>query len=155
MGRKYRHRPPSQSRFNPIKELTVNGNGNRLIKPNSLNIETTYAPGPLANPSNVALQTPDGMKILVLGGLTKVEALAGQIASGMLHPGVVSRRPSPAQECATEEESLKLRDWIDSASIGEEHSRKYERLIAVLSVNMAEAILFECERRRNPPEPEA
>lgn len=56
---------------------------NGIIRPNAVNIETTYAPGVLAQPTAVTLQAPDGLKVLIVGGLTKVEQLAGQIASGL------------------------------------------------------------------------
>ena len=64
----------------------MNRNGRGIIQPNAMNIETTYAEGPLAQPLCVTLQTPGAMKILALSGLTKVEALAGQIAGNL--PGL-------------------------------------------------------------------
>lgn len=91
----------------------MSNNGRGIIQPNAMNIETTYAAGPLAQPTAVTIQASGGLKVLAMGGLTKVEALAGQIA-------------------------------ICNA------------LSAIECVDFAEAILAECERRRNPePEPSA
>ena len=56
---------------------------NRLIRPDAMNVETTYVSGPLAQPSAITLQVPGGVKVLTLGGLTKAEALAGQIAGAL------------------------------------------------------------------------
>lgn len=58
-------------------------NSARLIQPNAVNVATTYAAGPLAQPASVAMQSPAGMQVLVLGGLSKVESLAGHILAGM------------------------------------------------------------------------
>jgi hypothetical protein len=89
---------------------------NRLIRPGSMNIEATHAPGPLAQPAMVTMQSPDGIKVLTLGGLTKVETLAGQI-----YAGLKARPHTPADQ------------------------------VVLRSVDIAEAILAECERRRNEP----
>lgn len=59
------------------------GNGRPII-PGQMAIETTFAPGPLAQPSVVTMNGRDGIKLLTIGGLSKVEALAGQIASGLV-----------------------------------------------------------------------
>jgi hypothetical protein len=96
---------------------------NRLIKPGSVNVETTHSPGPLAQPAMVTMQSPDGIKVLTLGGLTKVEALAGQIYAGLL----LLAMPGSSGFCETFDATV------------------------VRSVVTAEAILAECERRRNEP----
>jgi hypothetical protein len=54
----------------------------QIIQPNAMSVETTYAEGPLAQPSTVVLPQPGKVSVLTLGGLTKAESLAGQIASG-------------------------------------------------------------------------
>jgi hypothetical protein len=78
---KFHHRPPAQSRRTNTKGNAMSGNG-RLIQPNAVNVETTFVEGPLAQPCAVTLQGSAGIKLLAVGGLTKVEALAGQIAGG-------------------------------------------------------------------------
>ncbi len=56
----------------------MNGN-NRIALPGAVSVETTYMDGPLANPANIVLQAEGQCKILVMGGLSKLEAIAGQI----------------------------------------------------------------------------
>lgn len=95
----------------------MSGNG-RLLTPGQVNVATTYADGPLAQPSNVAMQGPGGMQILVMGGLTKVEALAGQIAAT-----IAAQKPSDSK-CELCED------------------------IAHVAADIAESVLAECARRR-------
>ena len=52
---------------------------NRIALPGAVSVETTYVAGPLAAPASVVLQNPGQVKVLVLGGLTKLEATAGLI----------------------------------------------------------------------------
>ncbi len=113
----------------------MNGNG-RLIQPNAMNVETTYAQGPLAQPSSVVIQTAAGMKVLVLGGLTKIEALAGQIA-GQVSAGMSTYYMDPKDPDAKPEAIF---DDVQ---------------IVAKSVDLAEAILDECERRRPQPQQES
>lgn len=98
----------------------MNGNG-RLAVPGQVNVATTYVDGPLAAPTSLALQGPGGMQTIVMGGLTKVEQLAGQIAGNL--------RPDP--------------------SLGRNES-ELDQMLAIRSVNIAEAILAETARRRTP-----
>lgn len=112
----------------------MGGNGRPII-PGQMAIETTFAPGPLAQPSLVTLQGRDGLKVLTIGGLSKVEALAGQVAGTLAMPGVLSRNPD-------------LRPIAElDGTFGDARDAAFEQLVAVRSVNIAEAILAECNRR--------
>lgn len=100
------------------RNMAMSGNG-RLIQPNAMSIETTYAPGSLAQPAVVTMQGPGAVKVLTIGGLTKVEALAGQIAAGAV-----------GTQCG---------DDIPPAI--------HQQALVMVCVDTAEAILAECERR--------
>jgi hypothetical protein len=119
---KYQHRPPAQSRGILPKGKPVSNRNGSIIQPNALNVETTFADGPLAQPCAVTLQQPGAIKVLAVGGLTKVEALAGQIASGA---------------------AIQLGEMAKEA-----HLPSY----ATVCVDLAEAILAESARRRTPAE---
>lgn len=125
MGRKFNHRPPAQSRGIHTKGPKMNANGRGIIQPNAMNIEATFSPGPLAQPAVITLQQPGALKVLTIGGLTKVEQLAGQIAIGM--------KPKVVYSVDTAQDVLVYTD------------------AAAQAVDMAEAILAECEKRRAPP----
>jgi hypothetical protein len=91
----------------------------QIIQPGQQNVSPAYAPGPLAQPSVITAQTQRGLEVLAIGGLTKVEALAGQIAAGLVQPG----------------------------SINFQSDADYEHGVAAMSVNIAMAILAECKQR--------
>lgn len=95
------------------------GNGRPII-PGQMSVETTFADGPLAQPAVVTMPTPGTLKILTIGGLSKVEALAGQIYGRM-------------GACVT-------------AGIEPCESKVRQQLLAE-AVDAAEAILAECRRR--------
>ena len=101
----------------------MNRNGRGIIQPNAMNIETTYAEGPLAQPLCVTMQGPGVMKILALSGLTKVEALSGQVFDSVVRA------------------TLKT-ELADSKEAG-----GYLAQCVGASVDVAEAILAECARR--------
>lgn len=116
------------------------GNGRPII-PGQMNVETTFAQGPLAQPAVVTLPTPGQLKILAIGGLSKVEALAGQIAGTLAMPGVLSRSPAP--DLRTDSEAAAAL----AGKFGEDRDVAFEQLVATRAVNIAEAILAECNRR--------
>lgn len=99
------------------------GNGRPII-PGQTAIETTFASGPLAQPSVVTLNGRDGIKLLTIGGLSKVEALAGQIAAGLV-----------------------ARD-SGGFGYGSDGDREYAETVADRAALVAEAILAECNRRQ-------
>lgn len=91
--------------------MTANGS---IIRPNHVSVEAVQAPGTLATPLAMPINTNQGIKFAIFGGLTKVEALAGQIAGGI---------------------------EADDPFI-----------VAGQAVDLAEAILAECESRRKAAE---
>jgi hypothetical protein len=115
------------------------GNGRPII-PGQMAVETTFAQGPLAQPAVVTIPTPGQLKILTIGGLSKVEALAGQIAGTLAMPGVLSRSPLP--DLRTDSECGAL-----AGKFGDDRDVAFENLVATRAVNIAEAILAECNRR--------
>lgn len=95
------------------------GNGRPII-PGQMAIETTFAAGPLAQPAVVTVPTPGQLKILAIGGLSKVEALAGQVAAAFVGT------PGAGYESD-----------VDAVEAGN---------VAARAVTLAVAILAECER---------
>lgn len=91
-------------------------NRNGIIRPDAVNIETTYAAGPLANAVPIVIPSAGGMKVLALGGLTKVESMAAQVAEQL-------------------------------GRVGEDERANELQRIASDAVDLAEAIIAECERR--------
>lgn len=78
--------------------------------------------------------------------LTKVEALAGQIAIGLLIPGVLS-----GSEMVRVEQGSNARTvWKHNPAFAGDCDSQYEARIASHAVNLAEAILAECGRRAAP-----
>ncbi len=65
----------------------MNNENNRIALPNAVGVETTYVAGPLATPSNIVIQSPGQVKMLTVGGLTKLETIAGQIAGHLTTEG--------------------------------------------------------------------
>lgn len=112
----------------------MRGNGRGIIQPNAMNIETTYADGPLAQPLCVTVQAPGAMKILALSGLTKVEALAGQIAGHLMAPGVIA---ITADIQATMNDQAK-------------RDAEFEAFVADRAASLAVAVLAACSRRAQP-----
>jgi hypothetical protein len=95
------------------RNVAMSGNG-RLLTPGQMNVTTTYADGRLAQPTSVPIQTPDRLQVLICGGLTKVEALAGQIAAGITARDgstddvwIVDRAEAILAECARRREPAK------------------------------------------------
>jgi hypothetical protein len=76
-----------RGRFNQrLKKMS--NNGSRLIRPDSVSVETSYLPGPQAQPSAVTLQQPGQIKMLVVGGLSKLETVAMHLAAAsVVHSG--------------------------------------------------------------------
>lgn len=93
-------------------------NGSPILQPGSLNVETTFADGPLAQPAVVTMAQPGQVKILTIGGLSKVEALAGQIAGHLVCE--LSQKDQGAAACD---------------------------LVATVAFDMAESLLAESARR--------
>lgn len=114
----------------------MGGNGRPII-PGQMAVETTFADGPLAQPAVVTLPTPGALKILTIGGLTKAEALAGQIAGSLAVPGVLR----PGADLRTMDS-----DPLEG-KFGEDCDSAFEQMVAVRSMNIAEAILIESRRR--------
>jgi hypothetical protein len=52
----------------------------RILQPNKVNVSATVMPGPNAQPAVVTMQNPGSLEVLIMGGLTKLEAVAAQIA---------------------------------------------------------------------------
>lgn len=90
-----------------------------ILRPDAMSVNTSYAPGPLASPINVVLPSNGGVNVLAIGGLTKVEQLAGQIFAGYM-----------------------------ASFDGNDPSRNAVIESCLTSVDAAEAILAECERRQ-------
>jgi hypothetical protein len=59
----------------------MSGNG-RLVRPDAINIQVQSHPGPLAQPASFVIQQPGGVNLQIVGGLTKLEHAAIQIAAG-------------------------------------------------------------------------
>lgn len=142
--------------------MTRNGLG--IIQPDAINVETTFSSGPLAQPVAVTVPGRDGIKMLAVGGLSKVEALAGSIAAGLLVPGVLSggppklskrHDPSNAQCPANERPGVPglVCTCPRSEGLGGclQHSMptddEYEDRIAMHALNIAEKIVAEYARR--------
>lgn len=64
-----------------------NGKNNRIALPGAVSVETTYIAGQLATPANIVLQSEGQMKVLIMGGMTKLEATAGLIAGHLTVDG--------------------------------------------------------------------
>ncbi len=54
---------------------------NGIIAPGQLRVETTYVPGPLAFPATVVVPQPTGVRVVIIGGMSKVEMVASQFAA--------------------------------------------------------------------------
>jgi hypothetical protein len=107
-----------------------NGRGG-IALPGQLEIQATFQPGPHATPAVITFPSNGKINLMVVGGLTKVESLAGTIAAGMV------RTPQPESgvlECLQEAGNFPGPDELN-------------RAIAGRSVDIAEAILAECEFR--------
>lgn len=113
----------------------MNRNHNNIIRPDAMNIETTFMAGPLAQPVAINAQVPGGVKILAIGGLTKAEQLAGQIAGNLA--GTICRPPA---------EFLIRPDEKPGATV--DRDAEFERRVAFGALNIAEAILEESARRQ-------
>jgi hypothetical protein len=68
---------------------------NGIIQPNKVTVETTYADGPLAQPTVITLPVPGQIKVLIRGGLTKVEHMAGEIAGHIFSMASLAAPDSP------------------------------------------------------------
>lgn len=68
----------------------MNGNNQRgrIIAPGQLNVTLQNVDGPLADPATLQIPAADGIKVVTFGGLTKLEALAGQIVGHVKEPSV-------------------------------------------------------------------
>lgn len=77
------------------------GNG-RILTPNAVNVAAQFQPGPLASPVAVTLQGPGQVQVIAIGGLTKVEQLAGMIygKSPESGPFTVETRAAKAVDAA-------------------------------------------------------
>lgn len=60
-------------------------NGHRLALPNQLPIRHQHSDAPYAHPSAVAVPIGGGITLCVVGGFTKIEAGALQIAANCFH----------------------------------------------------------------------
>jgi len=100
-----------------------------ILRPDQMQVEAVHGDGPLAQPCMVTMQQTGKLRVVTLGGLTKVEAIAAQIASGIL-AGVLAL------------------DGEDE-SPDDDGAAEFNSYIASQSVDMAEAILVECASRRN------
>lgn len=65
----------------------MGGNGRRVIRPDAFQLNFEAADGPLAHPCAVNAQMPGGVKVVAIGGLTKLEHCASQIAAGLISRG--------------------------------------------------------------------
>ena len=93
----------------------MSAGNNRIAVPGRIEIACKAVPGPGAYPVHVTIAPPgEGPQIVVFGGLTKLEWMAGQAVSGNL--GYLNSSGEPAS--------------------------------AVEIVDVAQAILAECERRQ-------
>ena len=52
-----------------------------VILPGQVGIRTSYMRGPLADPSTIQIQSQDGVNLVAVGGMTKLEKVATEIAS--------------------------------------------------------------------------
>ena len=95
-----------------------------IVKPGEVQIRQVSKNGPLVEPCVVRMETEGLIQFVTLGGLTKVEALAGQIAAGLL-----SSHNQP----------------IEFPGLG--FDAECDQLIAVRTISIAEAILAECQAR--------
>lgn len=57
----------------------------QIIQPGRVGIRAEYLPGPLASPLQVTHQGSQSITTIAVGGATRLEQLAGQIASGWAH----------------------------------------------------------------------
>lgn len=72
----------------------------QIIGSNKLTVNLQHQPGPLADPTAVTIPMPGGVSLVVFGGLTKLEALAGMIAIQVKDPAsAVDRAQAVLDEC--------------------------------------------------------
>ena len=58
----------------------MGGNGNgRILQPGRIQIDAVFHEAPLAQPVGVTLNTPDGPRVQIIGGLSKLEHVAALI----------------------------------------------------------------------------
>ena len=54
-----------------------------LNQPQAVQVRFENHPGFLAAPVTITVPMPDGLKVITVGGLTKLETLAGQVAASL------------------------------------------------------------------------
>lgn len=115
-----------------------------------MSVETTYVGGPLAQPCAVTMQSAGGVKVLALGGLTKVEAIAAQVAGVLLMPGVLNTPTfAPAFMEPPYVDPASNTKWIaQKESEKSEQDARFVSHVASSAVDVAEVIIAECEKRR-------
>jgi len=71
-----------------------------IIGSGKMNVSLQSVAGPLAEPATLHIPTADGVKLITFGGLTKLEALAGQIVGHVKEPSVaVEMAQAVLDEC--------------------------------------------------------
>jgi len=94
-----------------------------LEVPGRMAIECIFQPGPNAVPASSFINAgPGQLKVLSVGGYTKLEDLAGKIAAKII-----------------------------SESFAMKSSAGGQAAFAAVAVDIAAAILAECQRRQSPP----
>lgn len=85
-----------------------------IIRPGAVNVGVNHIPFPLQNPVGSAIQTPDGIVMLVAGGIDPLTAAAVQIAAGL----------APAARWPTEE-------WSDGPTAPEVAQKVAQHAVAL------------------------
>lgn len=71
-----------------------------IIGSNKLNVTLQQVAGPMADQAVLNVPAADGVKVITFGGLTKLEALAGQIVGHVKEPTVaVEMAQAVLDEC--------------------------------------------------------
>ena len=74
-----------------------------IIGSGQVQLEMTYQAGPLAQPITTQMQSPGHVKMLAIGGVTKLEHVAGLIAGNVQEDGYdIQSRAEYAVELAVE-----------------------------------------------------
>lgn len=84
---------------------------NGILQPGRVAIAVHHHDGPLAHPSNLQIQDAGSVQVHTFGGLTKLEAVAAQIAAGLASNPAVTKRAdddkSPLNRILCEEIAIK------------------------------------------------